>query len=337
MAADVTSLEGVVPILPTPLSEGGSPDEQGLRHLVDHCVSEGLDGAVVLGSNGEFPYLDFAAKRSVMEVAADAAGGRIPVIGTASAHGTDEAIALARAAGEAGCDAVMAALPLYFDLGVEAAVAHMDAIAREGGLPVFYYHFPDVTGLALSAAEIARIAAIPGVVGAKITVTNEGFLRDVIRATSSQGWRVFTGTSFLLQACVQAGGAGVFCPLPLLAPREIRDLHVASKTGDTERASEIQAHVRRAIPVMSGIDAPAEMLVQGFEAVASAEYQGSAARSQATHALVKEALRLCGHPIEPHVRRPFVAVGESERKILVRVLTDLGWLPDGPPPSTWAD
>ncbi|MCC7078355.1 MAG: dihydrodipicolinate synthase family protein [Acidimicrobiia bacterium] len=323
---DMAQLSGLVAILPTPLTAGSDVDEGALTHLVEHAVASGLDGVVVLGSNGEFPYMRAVEKHRIMAVAAEAARGCIPVVGTASAYGTDEAVDLARAAAAVGCDAVMAALPLYFDVGVDGAVAHMQAVAEEGGLPVFYYHFPGVTGLSLTPEEIGRIAAVPGIVGAKITVTNVGFLADVIAATASQGWRVFTGTSFLLDACVRAGGAGVFCPLPLVAPRPIRDLYTAARSGDVESAHELQVHVCRAIPLLSGLDAPAELLLEGFEAVASAPYEGVTGRSQASQALFKETLRLCGHPVEPTVRRPYTPATAAQREVLERTLVELGWI-----------
>jgi dihydrodipicolinate synthase/N-acetylneuraminate lyase len=109
---DVAQLSGIVAILPTPLDESGAIDDAGIRHLVHFCAEQGFDGAVALGSNGEFPYLTFEEKCRVMQVAAEAGRGRLAVIGTASAPGTEEAIALAHAARSAGCDAVMAPGPL---------------------------------------------------------------------------------------------------------------------------------------------------------------------------------------------------------------------------------
>jgi len=198
--------EGLVAILPTPL-RGGEVDEAGVAHLVGACAERSLDGALVLGSNGEYPYLRFEARCRVMRAAAEAGAGRIPVIGTASASGTEEAVALARAAKAAGCGAVLAAVPAYFALEVGHVVRHLEAVAREGGLPVFFYHFPEVTGLRLRPRDFEAIAAVDGVVGTKLTVANTRYLRAVVARTRATGFRVFTGTTFLLEPCVTAGGA----------------------------------------------------------------------------------------------------------------------------------
>jgi 4-hydroxy-tetrahydrodipicolinate synthase len=322
----IADLHGIVPILPTPLTSDGEVDEAGLCHLVEFCARRGMDGVVVLGSTGEFPYLDFDAKRNVMATAVTAAAGRIPVIGSASARGTDEAVALARTAGEVGCDAVMAALPLYYAVGAEGVRRHFETLAREGELPVFYYHFPEVTGLVLTPGEIESIASIDGIVGAKLSVMNARFLRAVIQRTRPLGWRVFTGSTFLLDSCLRFGGAGVFCPLPLLAPDEVRALVDAVDRGERARARRLQAHLRRALPLMAGIDAPPWILALGFAFASRLPRRGPGRPIGAFHARLKEALRLRGHPIGGAVKRPFEPVTDAERALVAKTLEALGWL-----------
>jgi len=325
-AAAMGALEGIVAILPTPLAPDGAPDLAGLAHLVRHCVDAGLDGAVVLGSNGEFPYLDFDARRRVMAAAAEAAEGHIPVIGTASAAGTEEAVALARAARQAGCAAVLATIPTYWRVEADEAYDHLEAVAAaagEGGLPVYFYYFPEVTGLVLSPAAIARIAALDGVVGAKITVSNARFLRRVIAATRPHGFRVFTGTSFLAEACLAAGGAGVFCPLPLLVPEPTKALFRAARAGDAAEARRLQARLRRAVPLFSGIAAFPTLQARAFGWLAAAPYRGPGRRPAPTHGLLKEALRQRGHPIGPTVRRPHRPPSPAQRELVRRTLARL--------------
>ena len=239
----VRELGGIVPILPTPMTEEGDLDEEGMRHVVRHAIASEADGVVVLGSNGEFPYLSDEERRRVTAAAVDAADGAAPVIGSASATSTRHAVELARAAREVGCEAVMATVHAYWRMEPGTAREHVAAIAEE--LPVFFYYFPEVSGLVLTVDEIAAIAALDGVVGAKVTVANAPFLRKLIEATRPHGWRVFTGTTFLLRECLEAGGAGVFCPLPLVAPALVRDYHRAVSAGDPERAGALRRRVLR--------------------------------------------------------------------------------------------
>jgi 4-hydroxy-tetrahydrodipicolinate synthase len=323
---DMTDLAGIVAILPTPLTKERRVDEAGVRHLVNSCADAGLNGAVVLGSNGEFPFLSFEEKCRVMAVAAETGAGRIPVIGSASAYGTEEAVALARAARSAGCDAVLGILPLYYALDLAAVERHYETLAREGGIPVFFYYYRDVAGLALTPRQIERIAKIDGVVGAKISAFSKSFLREVIRRTRTHGFRVFTGTSFLAERCLAYGGAGVFCPLPLLAPGRMRELFDSFERGEHRRARALQDEFRRAIPLMNGSTASPALLARGFALASSAPFGALGGRPGASHGLVKEALRLCGHPIDNTVKRPSNEVTPAESALVEKTLRSLGWL-----------
>ena len=321
----IENLEGLVAILLTPFTEDGKIDEKGVQHLVRAAIEKGLDGVVVLGSNAEFPYLRFEEKVRVMGAAAEAAGGKIPVIGSASAWSTGEAVDLAKEARRAGCDAVMAALPLYFGMHFKDAIRHFEAVAEQGGLPVYYYHFPDVTGLNVPPEELARIAEIDGVIGAKITVINRSFLNRSIKATKASNWKVFTGTSLLLYDCLEFGGAGVFCPLPLIGSQDVRALWDAFKNGDQDQARSIQAKLLGAIPLFTGAQVSPAIQAMGFKAMVRMPYRAGK-RPVASHPLFKEALRVLGHPITNKVRRPYRETDENQHALVKRTLQNLGWL-----------
>jgi len=322
---EIENLEGMAAILVTPFTEDGAIDERGLKHMVGAALEKGLDAVVVLGSNAEFPCLDLDEKVRVMGAAAEAAGGRIPVVGTASAWGTDRAVELAQEAQRAGCDAVMAALPLYFDLPFGEAVSHIKAVAEKGGLPVYYYHFPGVTGLSAAPEDLARMAQIDGVIGAKITVINRPFLKRTIRATRPFNWKVFTGTTLLFHDCLEFGGAGVFCPLPLIGTKDVKALYQAFKAGKRGEAKKIQNKLLRAIPIFTGSSLSPALLAAGFKAMVRMPYRADK-RPAATHGLVKEALRLQSHPITSEVRRPYRPAGPEQKELVRKTLQNLGWL-----------
>jgi len=323
---DKSEFQGVFGIIPTPIKENEDVDEEGLSALIRHCADNGLHAAVVLGSNGDFPYFTCEEKNRIIRVAAEAAAGDIPVIAGASALSTREAISYAKAAKEAGCQAVMAALPVYWRLGVEEAKDHYRMLAEEGGLPVLFYYFPEVTSLVLSPEEIAEIAEIDGVHGAKITVMNRSFLKQTIKLTRTSLWSVFAGTSFLMRYTLKEGGAGVVCPLPIIAPKDCMDLYKAMADGDMDKASDLQDKLLRAIPIFSGADIPHSVGGPYWKASTAKPYIGPPERPASTVALVKEALRLQGHPVNAKVRKPISPITPEQSDLVKRALKDGGWL-----------
>lgn len=319
-------LQGVLGVVPTPFTEDGELDENGLAHLVRHVRESGLHGAVILGSNGEFPYLTFEEKLRVLKRAARAADGRLPLIAGVSAVSTRESVILAREAQSEGYAAVLAALPLYFQVDFKEVKKHFTDLVQEGGLPVIFYYFPDVTGLFLSPDQIAEISLIEGIHGAKITVMNRGFLKKVIARTRSRLWAVFAGTSFMLRDSLHLGGSGVICPFPLIAPQPCLAIYEALREGKMDRARRGQDELIAAWPIASGSDMPGAMIAPYFKAMIGKPYTGAPERPFSSVAMIKEALRLQGHPITAVVRAPAPPLAREQAVLVKKTLKALGWM-----------
>jgi dihydrodipicolinate synthase/N-acetylneuraminate lyase len=319
-------LQGIFGVVPTPLASDGEVDVKGLGALVEHCADSGLHAAVILGSNGEFPYFSAEEKARILRSAADAAGGKIPLVAGVSSYSTPESIALAKIAAEAGYAAVLAALNVYFALDLEAVKSHFTVLSKEGGLPVIFYYFPEVTGLVLAPDEIAEIAAVPGIHGAKITVVNRTFLKRIIKLTRTDLWAVFAGTSFLMRDALKLGGAGVICPLPLIVPRESMELYRMMEKGKLDEARDVQDMLLAALPMFTGVDMPDAVAAPWFKAMKRRPYTGPPERPVSSIALVKEALRLQGHPITSVVRRPNPPLTHEQANLVEKVLREQNWL-----------
>jgi dihydrodipicolinate synthase/N-acetylneuraminate lyase len=318
--------EGIFIIMPTPLTESGAVDEKGLRYLVNFSCEEEFQGIVVLGSNGEFPFLTVKEKKQVMNIAATEANGRLPVVAGVSAFGTDEACELAKEAANAGCDAVISTMPLYYKIEFEQVIHHLVTIHKKGGLPIFFYYFPDTTRLVLSAEQIARIADLEGVIGAKLTVTSVPFLKSVIELTKDKDFAPFTGLTVLLQDCLEAGGAGVFCPHPLLGPDDAKTIFQAFKAGDHERMEEAQEKFLQTLSLFSGAPFSLEDSAGIFRNIRMNPMPERVDLPAQTHSLVKEALRLKGFPITNRVKPPYQAATKEQSAVLKKTLEDLGWM-----------
>ena len=265
-------LKGIFVVLLSAFGNDGI-DERAMRHMVDHFIGEGVHGLVVLGSNGEFPYLSDEEKKQLIDVVVDQANGRVPVVAGTTYMGTDQTIALTKYARDAGADAAMIALPIYYKLEFEDVKRHYQRIAGETGFPIIYYNFPDTTGLALSPAEIAEIAELDQVVGVKETILDVdevGELADLMK--NRKPFSVFSGTALNMAAVIERGGCGSIGVLANIAPRKIVEFYDAIKGGDAEKTSELQSYIFKLIPLMTASPSP--------------------------HAIIKEALRQLGHPID---------------------------------------
>jgi dihydrodipicolinate synthase/N-acetylneuraminate lyase len=107
-------LKGVVGLLPTPLTEGGTIDEVSLRRLIDYNVENGCDGVGVLAAIGEGYLFSDAEWNAVVRITADHLRGKIPFIVGCAAMGTTRALELGKRAEDLGATAILAFNPQSF-------------------------------------------------------------------------------------------------------------------------------------------------------------------------------------------------------------------------------
>lgn len=283
----MAKFEGVFPVVPTPLTPQGALDEAGYRHLISSLTDTGVHGVTSLGSNGECVYLTPRERLRAMEVASKARTRGAKLIVGAGCFGTDEAVEVCHHAREVGADAAMVALPLYYPLDLEAVKRHYEGVSQRGELPILYYNVPDLTHLKMAPAQVAEVLKVPGVEGAKESILNMKEVEELIRLAPERS--ILTGSCMTLQETLKAGGAGIICPIPSLDPKLVLEYYAALKAGKTEEARALRNRVLSLMPLM--------------------------AMSRSPQALLKEALRLLGHPITSRVKEPLpqLQAGESER------------------------
>jgi 4-hydroxy-tetrahydrodipicolinate synthase len=289
--------EGIFVVMMSAFEEDGI-DENAMRHMVDHFVDAGVHGLVVLGSNGEFPYVSDEEKRQLIDVVVEQAAGRVKVIAGTGYLGTDQAIAMTTYARDAGVDGAMIALPIYYELDFAGVKRHYARISDEVGLPILYYNIPDMTHLKLTPAQIAELAEIKQIVGVKETIPDVDEIGELAQIMKDKPFSVLSGTVLNLLPVMERGCCGAICVLPNHAPRECVAFYNAIKSGDSAKAMELMGYLFKFMPLMTASPAP--------------------------HALMKETLRQLGHPIRPLVKGPLPELTSEHKELVTRVLKDAG-------------
>ena len=90
--------------------------------------------------------------------ASSSAAGRVPVIAGCGSNDTRHAIALTRAAKEAGADAALHVPPYYNRPNQEGIYAHFAAVAEAVDLPIVLYNVPARTVTDIAVETMARLA-----------------------------------------------------------------------------------------------------------------------------------------------------------------------------------
>jgi 4-hydroxy-2-oxoglutarate aldolase len=162
-------LKGIYAPIPTPFHPDGSIAWGALEKNVKKWISSPLQGLVVGGSNGEFPFLSFAERAELTARVASLTNGKIPVVAGVHCPSLTETLELCRAVSAAGADAVLALPPHYYkgQNTVDTLRTYFWKLADSSPVPVVLYNMPANTGVNLTAECVREISSHPSIIGIK--------------------------------------------------------------------------------------------------------------------------------------------------------------------------
>src|SRR6266516_5617353 len=140
---------GVIPAVLLPFASDLAIDEPAFReHLRDVAATDGITAITINAHSTEVASCTFAEQRSVLEIARDEIGSRLPIVNGVWADGSLEAARVARRASAGGASALLVFPPAPFTLGQspEMALAHFSRIAEASDLPIIVFQYPIATG-----------------------------------------------------------------------------------------------------------------------------------------------------------------------------------------------
>lgn len=153
----------------TPYDDEGEVSERCLGRLVAFVRAQGIDGLYIGGSTGEGLLQSTDERLAIFAAVAEASEGAA-LIGHVGAIGTREAKALAKGCAALGYDAVSAIPPIYFPHGKDAIFGYYeDILDAAAGTPLVIYNIPAMSGVSFTLDDLARLLALPGVIGIKQT------------------------------------------------------------------------------------------------------------------------------------------------------------------------
>ena len=275
-------LKGSLVALITPMNQDGSINYEQLHDLIDWHIENGTDSIVAVGTTGESATLPVEEHLAVIEATVKHVNKRVPVIAGTGANNTVEAIALSKAAEQAGADYTLSVVPYYNKPSQEGIYQHFKAIAEATSIPMIIYNVPGRTVVSMSNDTILRLAEIPNIVGVKEASSNIGNNIELINSVP-EGFAVFSGDDPTGLPFMLCGGHGVVTVAANVAPKLFADMCRAALEGDIATARRLNEQL---IPIYNTMFC------------------------EPSPAAPKWGLSLLGK-CEPHVRLPLVALTEA--------------------------
>ena len=248
---DKRLLTGVFPIAPTPFTETGDLDLDGMRRVLDCMLDQKVDGICILANYSEQFLLSDSERDTLLKLCLAHVKDRVPVIVTTSHFSTRLAIERAKAAAAAGAQMLMM-MPPYHGASLradeKAIIEHFERVAEAAKLPIMVQDAP-LSGVNLSVPLLVRLSkAVPLVTHYKIEMPGTAAkLRALIEAGGAAIQGPFDGEeSITLMADLDAGARGTM-PSALL-PELIRPVVTHYLAG---RKKEAAATYARILPLVN--------------------------------------------------------------------------------------
>lgn len=301
MRSRAIDLRGVFPPIATPFTDNGSLDLGHLKQNLQRWLDTGLAGFVVMGSNGEFIYLEDREKLDLLEAARSAIPEHRLMIAGTGCESTRATVNLTRRAAEMGADAALVITPHYYRSRMDgrSLVAYYQAVAESSPIPVLLYNMPANTGIDMAVDSVTTLAQHPNIIGIKDSSGNLVKLGEIIRSVPPS-FQVLAGSASFLYPALALGAVGGVVALANVAPQACLAIYDSFRVGDLAAARSTQLRL-----LSPNAAVTSRFGVPGLKAA-------------------MDFLGYYGGPPRP----PLLPLGEKDREAVRSVLLEAGLLPE---------
>ncbi|MFC7581422.1 dihydrodipicolinate synthase family protein [Schaalia naturae] len=228
---------GIIPYLPTALTQSGELDRDAMRRLVDRLLRAGVAGLSPLGSTGELPALADDVADSVVASVVEAVGGAVPVIPGVLSGSTGHAADRSSAVTALGASAIVAMIRPWGRVSQAAMIEYFSAMAGATDLPVVLYRQPAL-GVQPDLGSVVRLGDVENIIAVKDASSDTGFLLSLQCEGSSL--EIYSASSHVPMLVWEMGGIGWMGGPCCLAPQTSVAMWQFRLAGDRDSAWRLQ-------------------------------------------------------------------------------------------------
>lgn len=243
-----TVFTGACTALVTPFIDG-KVNYPMAEQLLRRQIEAGVKAVVLAGTTGESPTLSDDEKIELFRRCKAYAGDRCTIIAGTGSNSTAHAVALSKAAEEAGADALLVVSPYYNKATPDGLFAHYLSIAHAVSIPVIIYNVPSRTGVDIPVSVYSRLSKVPNIAGVKEASTNITKIAR-IRAACEPDFCIWSGNDDQIVPVMSLGGQGVISVLSNVCPVQTVAMAEAALAGDFDTAAALQCELMPLIDLL---------------------------------------------------------------------------------------
>lgn len=228
--------QGVMPAMTTAFDERYEIDHAFVARHAQWLIEHGCTAIITPGSLGEGNTLTLDERVSLWRTCVAALNGRAPVVAAIAALSTREAVAMAKAAADAGCAGLMVLPPYVYRGDWRENKAHVSAVFNATPLPCMLYNNPIAYGVDYLPQHIAELADEHANFAAVKESSADVRRIMAIRERIGDRLALFIGVDDLIVEGIAVGAVGWVAGLVNALPRESVDLFDHAINGRRDEA-----------------------------------------------------------------------------------------------------
>ncbi|MCB0825360.1 MAG: dihydrodipicolinate synthase family protein [Armatimonadetes bacterium] len=228
----------VFPAVTTQFFEDGQIDYDATGNHLNVLLESGISGLVMLGSLGENNSLTREEKLSIIKLAKDVSGGKIPVVSGVSELNTYTAVDYVKEADAAGADGFMLLPAMAFRADRAETLAHYRFVATATEKPFIIYNNPIAYQVDITPDMLLELAEIDQMVAVKESCGDVRRITDIFNIVGDR-FTIFAGVDDLALECALLGATGWIAGIGLAFPKENQRLWDLAMAGEWEKAREL--------------------------------------------------------------------------------------------------
>ena len=233
----MNALQGIIPVLLTPLNKNNRVDHEGTSKLVDFLIEAGSGGLWAMGSASEDINLTKEVRLESIKITSDVNSKRIPIIAGAGLTAIDDIFRFFDDVSELAIDGIHI-LPYDIKMGDSRLIHFFNLLADKSPLPIWIYHNPK-RGRPVSANVIKEVHQHENIAGIKVGGYN---LTEMLSAMMfrSESFDVIGAGSGQLYSMLSLGAEAHTTSDASVFPEPFIDIYNAFKNGQLEEARNKQ-------------------------------------------------------------------------------------------------
>ncbi|POY36730.1 4-hydroxy-tetrahydrodipicolinate synthase [Solitalea longa] len=251
-----TQLRGTGVALVTPFNPDGSIDFPGLKNLIEHLITGGVNYLVPMGTTGETATLSKEEKQKVFDFVLEITNKRVPLVAGIGGNNTAAVVDQVKNFKSEGFSAILSVSPYYNKPAQEGIYQHYKQVAENSKLPILLYNVPGRTGSNMTAQTTLRLAELNNVIGIKEASGNFEQFMEILKY-KPKDFLFISGDDAVALPMIALGADGVISVVGNAFPKDFSTMIRKCLEGKFEEARPLHYKLTDIINMLFAEGSPA--------------------------------------------------------------------------------